>query len=65
MGENELIDYKTVTEKQNKEKMNQDETTPTFEPKPNWKKYILVVLVVGILIFSCIVIGLVFLSQFI
>jgi len=36
MGENELIDYKTVTEKQNKEKMNQDETTPTFEPKPNW-----------------------------
>ena len=47
--------------------MNQDITTPIFESttdtKPKKKKYVLVFLAVGIIIFSCIVIGFVLIDN--
>ena len=43
--------------------MNQDETIPSFEPTPKKTKYVLIVLVVGIMLFSCSVIGLYFFSM--
>jgi hypothetical protein len=49
--------------KEAKENMNQDETIPTVEPTPKKTKYVLIILVVGIMIFSCIVIGFYFLSM--